>query len=174
MGEGRRNGEPRLTPTFSCALARPERCLFWEMQSRCHIKYNSLPFPPRLRLRPRRRLSLSLSLPFYGTPLDFHGNRGTLTLGLAVARRLCENYRPFPFFPIAPSFQENAANLSLSFSLSRLSFHHPSFPLSLFPPKIHRDRRFRFLDRRTHCPVPGYPSLEHTPLSARATPVPRG
>lgn len=84
------------------------------MQSRCHIKYNLLPFPPRLRLRPRCRLSLSLSLPFYGTPLDFHGNRGTLTLGLAVARRLCENYRPFPFFPIAPSFQENAANLSLS------------------------------------------------------------
>ena len=161
MGEGRRNGEPRLTPTFSCALARPERCLFWEMQSRCHIKYNSLPFPPRLRLRPRRRLSLSLSLPFYGTPLDFHGNRGTLTLGLAVARRLCENYRPFPFFPIAPSFQENAANLSLS----RLSFHHPSFPLSLFPPKIHRDRRFRFLDRRTHCPVPGYPSVH--PSSTR-------
>lgn len=118
------------------------------MQSRCHIKYNLLPFPPRLRLRPRCRLSLSLSLPFYGTPLDFHGNRGTLTLGLAVARRLCENYRPFPFFPIAPSFQENAANLSLSL-------------LSLFLPRG-TPGRFRFLDRRTHCPVPGYLSFCYT------------
>lgn len=119
------------------------------MQSRCHIKYNLLPFPPRLRLRPRCRLSLSLSLPFYGTPLDFHGNRGTLTLGLAVARRLCENYRPFPFFPIALSFQENAANLSLSL-LSLFLPPPPSrytrpFPLSRSPYALSRTRLSLFL-----------------------------
>lgn len=116
------------------------------MQSRCHIKYNLLPFPPRLRLRPRCRLSLSLSLPFYGTPLDFHGNRGTLTLGLAVARRFLRKLQAISVFSDCPLLpRKRGQPLSLSPLIVPPSRYTRPFPLSRSPYALSRTRLSLFL-----------------------------
>lgn len=79
---------------FLRPLGRRARCLFWEMQSRCHIKYNVFPFPlhfpsscaPSAASRPPSVMERGVAAP----PLNFHADQRTLTLGLAVVCKLCE------------------------------------------------------------------------------------
>lgn len=96
------------------------------MQSRCHIKYNVFPFPSIFHFPSSTTAAAAAPCVFFALPpslsplppcssplfdvmargvaappLNFHAGRGTLTLGPAVVRKLCE-VQAVLFFLIAP------------------------------------------------------------------------